>query len=130
MFFTIQPYPHLSIFLCPRIERSGAYCLTVVRLCSSVRPSVCLHKLNIFPLLLNSFSYKAHIWYEGTSHRYTSPGVKVICKGQGQISGSCFSKDGCFRGISVSQTHLNGIVSLFAAESEEPKIDISDKGLM
>ena len=50
----------------------------------------------------------AHIWYEGTSHRYTSPGnkVKVMCKGQGQISGSCFSKDGCFRGISVSQTHL------------------------
>ena len=32
--------------------------------------------------------------------------VKVICKGQGQISGSCFSKDGCFGGISVSQTHL------------------------
>ena len=30
----------------------------------------------------------------------------VICKGQGQISGSCFSKDGCFGGISVSQTHL------------------------
>ena len=26
--------------------------------------------------------------------------------GQGQISGSCFSKDGCFGGISVSQTHL------------------------
>ena len=50
----------------------------------------------------------AHILFEGTSHRYTSPGtkVKVICKGQGQISGSCFSKDGCFRGISVSQTHL------------------------
>ena len=46
--------------------------------------------------------------YEGTSHRYTSLGtkVKVICKGQGQISGSCFSKDGCFGGISVSQTHL------------------------
>ena len=50
----------------------------------------------------------AHIWYEGTSHRYTSPGtkIKVICKGQGQISGSCFSTDGCFGGISVSQTHL------------------------
>ena len=44
--------------------------------------------------------------YEGTSHRYTSPGTKVICKGQGQISGSCFSKDGCFGGISVFQTHL------------------------
>ena len=41
---------------------------------------------------------KDHIWYESTFHRYTSPGtkVKVICKGQGQISGSCFSKDGCF----------------------------------
>ena len=50
----------------------------------------------------------AHTWYEGISHRYTSPGtkVKVICKGQGQISGSCVSKDGCFGDISVSQTHL------------------------
>ena len=48
------------------------------------------------------------MWYEGTFHRYKSPGtkVKVICKGQGQISGSCFSKDWCFGGISVSQTHL------------------------
>ena len=41
------------------------------------------------------------------AHRYTSgTKVKVICKGQGQISGLCFSKDGCFGGISVSQTHL------------------------
>ena len=34
------------------------------------------------------------MWYEGTSHRYTSPGtkVKVICKGQGQISGSCLAE--------------------------------------
>ena len=73
--------------------------------------SVCTNltwKLNIFPLLLNQFSYKAHVWYEGTSHLYTSPGtkVKVICKVQGQILGSCFSIDGCFLGISVSQTHL------------------------
>ena len=50
----------------------------------------------------------AHIWSEGTSHRYTSPStkLKVICKDQDQISGSRFSKDGCFGGISVSQTHL------------------------
>ena len=49
------------------------------------------------------------MWYEGTSHQYTSPGtkVKVICKGQ--IAGSFFSKDGCFGGISVSQTHLVSI---------------------
>ena len=93
----------LLLFM-PPYRKIGAYCST------SVRPSVC--KLNMktffFPLLLNLFSYKAHIWYEGTSHRYTSPGtkVKVICKGQGQISESCFSKDGCFGGISVSQTHL------------------------
>ena len=48
------------------------------------------------------------MWYEGTSHRYTSPSikVKVICKSQGQTSGSSFSKDGCFGGIIVSQTHL------------------------
>ena len=32
--------------------------------------------------------------------------VKIICKSQGQISRSCFSKDGCFCGLSVSQTHL------------------------
>ena len=44
----------------------------------------------------------------GASHWYTSPctKVKVMCKGQGQISGSCFSKDGCFGRISVSQIHL------------------------
>ena len=39
-----------SIFLYPRIKKSGAYCFTVVRL------SVCTNltwKLNIFPLLLN-----------------------------------------------------------------------------
>ena len=44
-------------------------------------------KLNIFPLLINKFSYKAQILYEGISHQYASAGtkVKVICKGQGQI---------------------------------------------
>ena len=43
-------------------------------------------------------------WYMYQGPR-TSPGakVKVICKGQGQISGSCFSKDGCFGGISRVQ---------------------------
>ena len=95
------------IFLCLCIERSGAYCFIFVRM--SIHLSVCtkLTKLYFFPLVLNFISYKAHIWYEGTSHQYT-PGseVKVICKGQGQISGSCFSKDGCFRDISVSQIHL------------------------
>ena len=56
----------------------------------SVRPSVCTNltwKLNIFPLLLNQFTYKAHIWYEGISHQYASAGtkVKVIFKGQGHL---------------------------------------------
>ena len=39
-------------------------------------------KLYIFLLLLHWFSYKAHIWYEGTSHQYTSGGTKfkVICQ--------------------------------------------------
>ena len=32
-------------FLCPHIERLGACCFTIV--CMSVRPSVCLHKLNM-----------------------------------------------------------------------------------
>ena len=76
----------------PPYRKMGAYCFNVVRLsiCPSINLSVCLHKLNM----------------RWVSNRYTSPGAKVICKGQGQISGSCFSKDGCFRGISVSQTHL------------------------
>ena len=36
----------------------------------------------------------AHIWYEGTSHRYTSPGtkVKVICKDQCQYQGHVSQK--------------------------------------
>ena len=38
------------------------------------------------------------------THLLVPTKVKVICKGQ--ISGSCFSKDWCFGGISVSQTHL------------------------
>ena len=50
---------------------------------------------------------KAHIWYEGTSHRYTSPGtkVKVICKGQGQISGHVSQKMGV-SGASVFHKHI------------------------
>ena len=93
--------------------RCASVCLCVcLSVCLSVRPlSVCTHltwKLNIFPLFLNWYSYKAHIWYEGTSNPCTSPctKVKVICKGKSQISGSWFSKDRCFRGTSVSQTHL------------------------
>ena len=67
-----------------------------------------------------SICYKAYIWYEGISHRYTSPGTKfkVICKGQSQIPGSFFSKDGCFGGISVSQTHLVFFVFFFVLYSD------------
>ena len=96
----------ICVFMPPYRKIGGIlfYC------CLSVRLSVCTNltgKLSIFPLLLNLFSYKAHIWYKGTSHRYTSPGtkVKVICKGQGQISGPCFSKDGCFRAL-VFHKHI------------------------
>ena len=39
-------------------------------------------------------------------HLLVGTKVKVICKGQGQLSGSCFSNDGCLGGISVLQTHL------------------------
>ena len=51
-------------------------------------------------------------WYKGTSHRYTSAGtkVKVICKGQGQISRSHFPKNDRFGGISVSQTCLVKVI--------------------
>ena len=100
-----------AFFMPPHRKIGGIlfYCCPSIHL--SVRLSVCTNltwKLNIFPLHLNYYSCKAHIWYKGTFHWYTSLGikVKVICKGQGQISGSCFSKDGYFGGISVSQTHL------------------------
>ena len=52
-FFFILQFLHFSVFLCPRIERSGAYCFSVVSLsaCPSVRLSGCLsvslHKLNM-----------------------------------------------------------------------------------
>ena len=32
--------------------------------------------------------------------------VKIICRGQGQLSRSYFSTNGHFKGISVSETHL------------------------
>ena len=44
----IECQENFEIFLCPHIERSGAYCFTVV--CLSIPPScqsVCLHKLNM-----------------------------------------------------------------------------------
>ena len=68
-----------ALMLCPRIERSGGGGILFYRL------AVCTNltgKLNIFLLLLNKFTYKAHIWYEGISHQYASAGTKfkVICK--------------------------------------------------
>ena len=44
--------------------------------------------------------YKAHIWYEGTSHRYTLGGTKVkaICQGQGQNLRTHFPRNGSFGG--------------------------------
>ena len=72
-----------SIFLCPRINRSGAYCFTV---CLSVSLSVCRKQ----PVNL-TFSYNFH-----------------TIQGQGRIS-RLHSKNVCFRGISVSQIHLVGV---------------------
>ena len=40
-----------------------------------------------------------------------------------------FLKRWVFGGINVSQTHLVDVISLFAAELEEPKIGISGKWL-
>ena len=80
------------------MKRLMVYCYTRVPLYVflSVRLSVqnLTKKLNISLLLLNLFTYKAHIWYEDTCHQYTFAGtkVKVICKGQGQISRSHFSE--------------------------------------
>ena len=67
-----------------------------------------IKKLNISFILLNLFCYKAHILYEGTSHRYPSAStkLKVICRGQGKIPRSHLKKKGSFGGISVSQTCL------------------------
>ena len=86
----------------PRMERSGAYCFTIARL--SVRPSVpppvCLHKLTVVTRLI--FGMKAHLI--GT--HLLAPRSRSSIKGQSQISGSCFSKNWWFGGISVSLTHL------------------------
>ena len=104
----------LFLFLPPHQWGRGGN--IVIRL--SVHPSVCSSiglqnltwKLNIFLLLLHLFSYKAHIWFEGTSHWYSSGGikVKVICQGQGQLLRSHFEKKKkkktVFGGISVSHT--------------------------
>ena len=45
---------------------------------------------------------------EDISHQYASAStkVKVICKGQGQVYMLHLSKNGRFRGIHASQTHL------------------------
>ena len=96
-------------FLYPRIERSGHIVLPL-SVCLYVHLSVYTNltqKLNIFLLFLNLFSFKARIQYKCTSHQYTSAGtkVKVICKGQGQISRSYFSMSH-LGGMSVSQTNL------------------------
>ena len=86
-----QDFQH---FLCPCIKRLGAFCFTMV--CLSAKNF--MWKLNIL-LLLNSFSYKAHIWYEGTSYWYTCDGisVKVIFQGYGQILRYHFRKKDHFR---------------------------------
>ena len=70
----------MTIFLCPVIQRSGTYCSTIIHL--SVTNLTC--KFSIFLLFLNYLSCKAHIWYEGTSHRYTSAGTMIKVLGQGQ----------------------------------------------
>ena len=64
--------------------------------------SVCTNstwKLNIFHLFLNQFSYKARVWYEGTSHWYTSAGTKVKLK----YWGDTFEKMSIFWDIGVSR---------------------------
>ena len=63
----------ISPIYAPTSKDRGAFSFTFVSLsvCLSIRLSVCsnlLKTLNIFLLLQNQFSYKAHIWYEGTSH--------------------------------------------------------------
>ena len=81
---------YFSYIFMPLYWKIRGHIVLPLSVCLSICPSVCTNlmwKLNIFQLLLNLFTYKAHIWYEGVSHQYASAGtkVKVICKGQGQI---------------------------------------------
>ena len=89
----------------PALKDEG-YILSVFM---SVRASLLSNQKynNISLLLLNEFSFKAHIKYEGTSHRYTSGDtmVKVICKGQGQILRSHFQKMAIL-GLLVFHKHI------------------------
>ena len=75
--------------------------------------SVCLSaenltcELNIFLELPYYSSYNAHILYADSFQQYlASEGDINYHQGQGRISKLHFSKNGCYGGISVSQTHL------------------------
>ena len=59
-------YHTIMVFLCSPIKRSEA---TLLYLCPSVCPSITnfTYKLNISLSLLNYLTYKAHMWYKGTS---------------------------------------------------------------
>ena len=74
--------------------------------CPSLHSSVCTNltlKL-IFHLLLNQFSYKAHIWYGGTCQWHTSGCTKVKVIALSRFNTKViFSKTNGFWGISVSK---------------------------
>ena len=59
-----------TVFLCPCIERLGGILVYPCRSVSICHKLICKQNISLF--LLNYLSYKAHIRYKHTSHRYTS----------------------------------------------------------
>ena len=121
-------YPHLSIVLCSRIDRSGGILFNQCPfVCLSAENLTC--QLNIFLSLPDYSSYNAHIRYAGSFQQCpTSAGhiIKVKVEYQGYISQKM-----AVSGALVFHKHiLLDIISLFAAELEEPKIGISAERLV
>ena len=112
-------------FLCLRIERSGGggHIVLPLSVCLSVRPSVCLHKLNVktehFPItpkliyLQGSYLVWRHIssicicWYQGQGHLQRSrSNIKVTFLKKWPFRGhSCFTNTSCFLLPSCKQSH-------------------------
>ena len=102
-------------FLCPRIDRSGAYCFTGVFLsvCLSVYLSVHL-SAEKFPCELNNltFSYNFHtvqvtmLIFDMQVAFDNTQLVSVISRSRLNIKVTFLKKKSSFGGISVSQTHL------------------------
>ena len=106
-YWTFSPFPtiysilpntgsNLVVFLCTRIERSWAYCFTIVRpsvcmyICPSVCPSVCLVWRHISLIHIS--------WYQGQGHLQRSrSNIRVMCLKRWVFQGHlCFRNTSCF----------------------------------